>query len=49
MLETAHKNRLRGDTMFWVQPILMLIGGAAIWRMGSSSILHAQAALERNA
>jgi hypothetical protein len=21
--------------MFWVQPVLMLVGAAAVWRMGS--------------
>lgn len=31
----------RGDTSFWLQPILMLIGGVAIWRIGSN--LRAQA------
>jgi hypothetical protein len=36
---------LRGDTMFWLQPVLMLIGGAAVWRIGS--ILNAQAVSER--
>ena len=29
------------ETMFWLQPVVMLIGGAAVWRMGS--VLRAQA------
>ncbi|UPJ52185.1 hypothetical protein IVB30_12995 [Bradyrhizobium sp. 200] len=32
---------LPGDTMFWLQPVLMLVGGAAVWRMGS--VLSGQA------
>jgi hypothetical protein len=24
-----------GALMFWVQPVLMLVGAAAAWRMGS--------------
>jgi hypothetical protein len=36
---------LRGDLMFWLQPILMLIGGAAVWRIGSA--LRAQAVSAR--
>jgi putative Mn2+ efflux pump MntP len=38
---------LRGDLMFWVQPVIMLIGGAAVWRIGS--VLNAQAVSERYA
>ena len=30
-----------GAVMFWVQPVILLIGAAAVWRMGS--VLHAQA------
>ena len=37
----------RGDLVFWVQPALMLIGGAAVWRIGS--VLNAQAVSERYA
>jgi hypothetical protein len=33
-----------GDLMFWLRPILMLVGGAAVWRMGS--VLRAQARRE---
>ena len=29
-----------GELMFWLQPILMLVGGAAVWRMGTA--LHAR-------
>ena len=29
------------ETMFWLQPVVMLVGGAAVWRMGS--VLRAQA------
>ena len=29
------------DVMFWLQPVVMLVGGAAVWRMGS--VLRAQA------
>jgi len=32
---------LRGDLMFWLQPVLMLVGAAAVWRIGS--VLGAQA------
>jgi hypothetical protein len=36
----------RGDgLMFWLQPVLMLVGGTAVWRMGS--VLRAQAIPER--
>jgi hypothetical protein len=35
------------DLMFLVQPVLMLIGGAAVWRIGS--VLNAQAVSERYA
>jgi hypothetical protein len=38
---------LRGDTVFWLQPVLMLVGGAALWRIGS--VLNAQAVSERYA
>lgn len=38
---------LRGDLMFWMQPVLMLIGAAAVWRIGS--VLHAQAISARYA
>jgi putative Mn2+ efflux pump MntP len=38
---------LRGDLMFWVQPVLMLIGGAAVWRIGS--VLRTQAVSEQYA
>jgi hypothetical protein len=38
---------LRGDLMFWLQPVLMLIGPAAVWRIGS--VLNAQAVSERYA
>jgi hypothetical protein len=33
--------------MFWLQPVVMLVGGAAVWRMGS--VLRAQALPERAA
>jgi hypothetical protein len=36
---------LSGDMMFWLLPVLMLVGSAAIWRMGS--VLRAQAHQER--
>jgi hypothetical protein len=32
---------LRGDSMFWLLPILLLAGAAAVWRIGST--LHAHA------
>jgi hypothetical protein len=32
---------LRGDSMFWLLPVILLIGAAAVWRIGS--ILHADA------
>ena len=35
------------ETMFWLQPVVMLIGGAAVWRMGS--VLRAQALSGRSA
>ena len=36
----------RGDgLMFWLQPVVVFIGGAAVWRMGS--ILRRQTGLER--
>jgi hypothetical protein len=38
---------LRGDLMFWVRPVIMLIGGAAVWRIGS--VLNARAVSERYA
>jgi hypothetical protein len=38
---------LRGDLMFWLQPVLLFIGGAAVWRIGSA--LHAQAVPARHA
>lgn len=34
-----------GVAMFWLQPVMMLIGGAAVWRIGA--LLHAQPASER--
>jgi hypothetical protein len=38
----------RGDgPLFWLEPVIMLVGGAAIWRMGS--ILRAQAHSEPSA
>lgn len=43
----AELRELRGDLMFWVQPVLMLIGGAAVWRIGS--VLNARAVSERYA
>jgi len=33
--------------LFWLQPVVMLIGGAAVWRMGS--VLRAQSHLDRPA
>ena len=36
---------LAGDMMFWLLPVLMLVGSAAVWRMGS--VLRAQARPER--
>jgi hypothetical protein len=37
----------RGDgLMFWLQPVVVLIGGAAVWRVGS--ILRTQTFLERS-
>lgn len=36
-----------GDLTFWLQPVVMLIGGAAVWRIGS--VLNAQAPSERYA
>jgi hypothetical protein len=33
-----------GGLMFWLQPVLMLVGAAAVWRMGS--VLLAQARQE---
>lgn len=33
-----------GALMFWVHPVLMLVGAAAVWRMGS--VLHEQARQE---
>ena len=33
--------------LFWLQPVIMLVGGAALWRMGS--LLRAQALAERAA
>jgi len=38
---------LRGDTMFWLQPVLFLVGGAAVWRIGA--LLHMQSASQRYA
>jgi hypothetical protein len=35
------------ETMFWLQPVVMLVGGAAVWRMGS--VLRAQALSGRSA
>ena len=36
-----------GDApMFWLQPVVMLVGGAAVWRMGS--VLRAQVVPERS-
>jgi hypothetical protein len=32
------------ETMFWLQPVVMLVGGAAVWRMGS--VVRAQALSE---
>jgi len=37
----------RGDTMFWLKPVLFLVGGAAVWRIGS--LLHVQSASQRYA
>jgi hypothetical protein len=38
----------QGDgLMFWLEPVAMLVGGAAVWRMGT--VLRAQALLERPA
>jgi hypothetical protein len=38
----------RGDgPLFWMEPVVMLVGGAAVWRMGS--VLRAQAHSERSA
>lgn len=36
-----------GDLMFWLQPVFILIGAAAVWRIGS--VLNAQAVSERYA
>ena len=37
----------RGDgPLFWMEPVIMLVGGAAVWRMGS--VLRAQAPSERS-
>jgi len=37
----------RGDgLMFWLQPVVMLVGGTAVWRMGS--VLRSQALPERS-
>jgi hypothetical protein len=33
--------------LFWMEPVVMLVGGAAVWRMGS--VLRAQAHSERSA
>ena len=38
---------LRGDTMFWLKPVLFLVGSAAVWRIGS--LLHVQSASQRYA
>src|SRR5262249_30990362 len=38
---------LYGGMMFWLQPVLFLVGAAAVWRIGS--LLHAQAASQRYA
>lgn len=38
---------LRGDTLFWLLPILLLAGAAAVWRIGSS--LHVAAGPARYA
>ncbi|MFO1108881.1 MAG: hypothetical protein U1E61_06855 [Bradyrhizobium sp.] len=38
---------LRGDMMFWLQPVMMLIGSAAVWRIGS--LLNREAAAQRYA
>jgi len=38
---------LRGDTTFWLLPVILLIGGAAVWRMGS--VLNAPAVSMRYA
>lgn len=35
------------DVMFWLQPVVMLVGGAAVWRMGC--VLRAQAHSGRSA
>lgn len=38
---------LGNGPMFWLQPVIMLIGGAAVWRMGS--LVRAQALSQRPA
>jgi hypothetical protein len=35
------------DVTFWLQPVVMLVGGAAVWRMGS--VVRAQAFSEQSA
>lgn len=44
-MRTMFATGFPGDTMFWLWPVFLLIGGAAVWRIGS--LLHRQAAMQR--